>query len=141
MGKFISWTHKNPVLNKRFLIKDTMFRQDDRLYRVEIAIDIDSEVVCNTPYYFARTESILNECLQLVFASTNPEESLQQMLDYIGKTFQCDRVYVFEFEGNGTADNTYEWCKPGISPQREILQKLPLSALDWWSSCFRKMRS
>lgn len=56
--------HINPVMNKRFLIKDSVFYYDDRKYRIEIAIDVDSEVVCQTPYYYARSESILNGCLQ-----------------------------------------------------------------------------
>ncbi len=43
--KFLSWTHKNPVLNKRYLIKDTMQMTEGRRCRIEIAIDIDSEVV------------------------------------------------------------------------------------------------
>ena len=70
---FHSWTHINPVMNKRFLIKDSVFYYDDRKYRIEIAIDVDSEVVCQTPYYYARSESILNGCLQQAFSDASPE--------------------------------------------------------------------
>ena len=137
LGKFISWTHKNPVMNKRFLIKDSVFAYNDRLYRIEIAIDIDSEVVCQTPYYYARSESILNECLQQIISLAGPEESLESILAYIGKTFLCDRVYVFEINGN-FADNTYEWCREGVTPQKDILQNLPLSGIDWWIDLFQE---
>lgn len=108
---FHSWTHINPVMNKRFLIKDSVFYYDDRKYRIEIAIDVDSEVVCQTPYYYARSESILNGCLQQAFSDASPEAALGQILSYVGRTFSCDRVYIFELDGD-SANNTYEWCDP-----------------------------
>lgn len=134
--KFLSWTHKNPVLNKRYLIKDSLILRDGKQYRIEIAIDVDSEVVCNTPYYYARSETILNECLQRVFSTTDPEEGLELMMAYLGETFQCDRVYVFETDGNGQMDNTYEWCAQDVAPQKEILQKMSTSSIDWWMKLF-----
>ena len=129
-GQVLSWTHKNPVLNKRYLIKDSMFEHEGRKYRIEIAIDIDGEVVCKTPYYYARSESILSECLQQVFTTTDPEQSLEKVLAYIGKTFSCDRVYVFELNGSAVS-NTYEWCAEGVSHQKDILQNMPVQSMQW----------
>lgn len=136
-GKFISWTYKNPVLNKRFMIKDTLMEYLGHRYRVEIAIDIDSEVACNTPYYYARRESILNDCLQQIFSTTDPEWSLNKVLSYLGKTFACDRAYIFEF-GENAANNTYEWCSVDVPPQKEILQNLSFSSIDWWLEIFQE---
>ena len=134
---FHSWTHINPVMNKRFLIKDSVFYYDDRKYRIEIAIDVDSEVVCQTPYYYARSESILNGCLQQAFSDANPEVALGRILSYVGRTFSCGRVYIFEIDGD-SVNNTYEWCDPSMVPQREILQHLPVSFLSWWIELFEK---
>ncbi len=136
-GKFISWTYKNPVLNKRFMIKDTLMEYLGHRYRVEIAIDIDSEVACNTPYYYARSENILNDCLQQIFSTTDPEWSLNKVLSYLGKTFACDRAYIFEF-GENAANNTYEWCSADVPPQKEILQNLSFSSIDWWLEIFQE---
>jgi diguanylate cyclase (GGDEF)-like protein len=136
-GKFISWTYKNPVLNKRFMIKDTLMEYLGHRYRVEIAIDIDSEVACNTPYYYARSESILNDCLQQIFSTTDPEWSLNKVLSYLGKTFACDRAFIFEF-GEKAANNTYEWCSADVPPQKEILQNLSFSSIDWWLDLFQE---
>lgn len=136
-GKFISWTHENPVLGKRYLIKDSLIECTGRPCRLEIAIDVDAEIVCNSPYYYARSESILNECLQRIFSTTDPENSLNMMLKYIGETFQCDRAYIFELKGEA-ADNTYEWCKDGVTPQKEILQRISMESLDWWYKRFEK---
>ena len=134
---FHSWTHINPVMNKRFLIKDSVFYYDDRKYRIEITIDVDSEVVCQTPYYYARSESILDGCLQQAFSDANPEVALGRILSYVGRTFSCGRVYIFEIDGD-SVNNTYEWCDPSMVPQREILQNLPVSFLSWWIELFEK---
>lgn len=136
-GEFVSWTHKNHVLNKRFLVKDILVSFQGRNYRIELAIDADSVAASKPSYYYARSETILNECLQLIVSSTDPESSIRNMLSYIGKTFSCDRTYIFEFAGEN-ATNTYEWCAEGVAPQRELLQDVPLSAIDWWLALFAK---
>lgn len=136
MGKFVSWTHKNPVLNKRFLVKDSMVDVDGHHYRIEIAIDADSEDTRKTSYYYARSETILSECMQHMFSSANPEECIGRMLSYIGKTFLCDRAYIFEIYDEETTSNTYEWCAENAVPQKDLLQNLPLTAVDWWLKLF-----
>lgn len=135
-GKFISWTHKNPILNKRFLIKDSMILSQGRKYRIEIAIDADSEIACYTPYFYTRNEAILNECLQQIFSTTNPEESIEQLMVYIANVFGCDRAYIFEIKEKIYASNTYEWCAESVIPQKELLQNVPLSSIDWWMDLF-----
>ncbi len=136
--KFISWTHKNPVLDKTLLIKDTLIMREDKKYRLEMAIDIDSDSLTTSPYYYARNETVLNECLQQLFSTMNPEESIENVLAYIGKTFLCDRCYLFEFKDENRMFNTYEWCAKDITPQKEILQDEPLDSIDWWIQRFLK---
>lgn len=137
-GQFISWCHKNPVLDTRFLIKDTLIQANGRNYRIEIAINANAEVVHETAYYYARSNAILNECMQRMFTNALAEESIQHMLAYLGQTFGCDRTYIFEVYDNGTTSNTYEWCSQHASPQREVLQNVSLSAIDWWMAMFAK---
>ncbi len=137
-GKFLSWNHKNPVMDKRFLIKDSMFVEGGRRYRIEIAIDMNAEVAGTASYYFARSESLLNECLQWAFAKADPEESLGEILAFFGQVFHCDRAYIFELEGDCWVSNTYEWCAPGVPSQRELLQREPLASIDWWIQSFNQ---
>lgn len=133
-GTFLSRTCQNPILQKRFLIKDSLIHSHGRTYRMEIAIDMDP-ASSSSPYY-ARSDMILNQCMQQMFASTNPEESIQRMLAYIGTTFSCDRAYIFELGDNQTASNTYEWCAENVTPQKELLQHVPISGIDWWMALF-----
>lgn len=134
-GEFVSWTHKNPVLNKRVLLKDSLINVDGKNYRIELAIDADSENTSRSTYYHSRQETILNGCIQQIFSTASAEESIQKMLNYIGKTFSCDRSYIFEIN-HGIASNTYEWCAPHAVPQIDCLQNVPLSSIDWWLSLF-----
>ena len=135
---FLSWVHKNPVFNKRYLIKDSLLTEQGHSYRIEVAVDVDAEVICNTPYYYARSETILNECMRQIFSTTNPSDALELLLSYLGQTFQCDRAYVFEIGTDEQVDNTYEWCREGVTPQKDILQGVPLSSIDWWMQVFSR---
>lgn len=139
-GEFLTWTHMNPVLNKRVLLKDTLVEEEGKRYRIELAIDADAENSCKSPYFYARSETILNECLHKVFSTANAEESIDQMLQYIGKTFCCDRTYIFEFNESRLATNTYEWCESGVTPQKEFLQNIPYSAIEWWMKLFASQK-
>lgn len=42
LGDFVTWTHENPILNRRVLLKDTLIQEDGKNYRLEMAIDADS---------------------------------------------------------------------------------------------------
>lgn len=122
VGKFITWTYKNPVMNRRFLVKDTMVCEDGKNYRVEIALDMDSEALGQATFLTARAAEILNGCLQRVFATTSPDVALNNILAYMGENLLCDRVYIFEWNHSDRMRNTYEWCAEGVVPQKQILQ-------------------
>lgn len=137
-GKFHCWTYQNPILNKRFLLKDTMMVRDGKQYRLEIAIDVDSEVIRTNSHYYAHSEMVIGKCLQRILSTTYEEDGLDNLLQYIGQTFLCDRVYIFELNQKNGIDNTYEWCASNIAPQKEVLQDEPFEAVAWWFEMFEK---
>lgn len=137
-GEFLSWTHNNPVLGKRFLIKDSWINFQGRKYRVELAIDLDSDTACSATYYYSRNESILNDCMRQIVSDTDPETSIQNMLAYIGKTFSCSRTYIFEVIGGWGIKNTYEWCAENVPSKKQVLQDVPLSAFRWLKPPFSR---
>lgn len=58
--------------------------------------------------------------------------AIKQTLADIGQLFQVDRAYVFDVSADQSqVSNTHEWCAPGIEPQIEQLQKVPLAPLPW----------
>ena len=137
--KFISWVHKNPVMNKTFLVKDSKFVCNGKSYRIEIAVDVDDDTISKKSYMYAKNEVIINECLQQIVSTMNPDESLQSVLAYIGKTFRCDRAYIFEIR-DSLATNTYEWCEEGVQPQKDILRNMHVSTLQWWLDLFEEKK-
>lgn len=130
-GEFLTWTHTNPVLNKNFLVKDTVVEYQGKRYRVEIAIDRDAKLQANAHYY-ARTESILNECLNKVVSVMDPEEAIQNVLAFMGETFQCDRSFVCEMEEPNLLSTTYEWCGENVQSKKELCQNEELVDGTWW---------
>jgi len=53
-------------------------------------------------------------------------ESLEKICNIEG----VDRAYVFLFDEE-FADNTHEWCSPGIEPLRDRLQRIPVKEMPW----------
>jgi len=61
------------------------------------------------------------------------EETIQKSLEEMGNFVGADRAYIFDYDfGDNTTSNTYEWCAPGIQPEIENLQKIPLDYFPQW---------
>lgn len=58
-------------------------------------------------------------------------EILQDVLDF----FHAGRVYIFEYSNDYRfQDCTYELVAPGVEPEKESLQRVPVDSLPWWGS-------
>lgn len=137
-AKFVSWIHHNPILHKSFLIKDSMICYQNHKYRMELAIDMDVKNISEKSLYYAQSERILGECLRIIASAVSPDDSINQMLAYIGAVYMCDRSYIFEINDNNLISNTYEWCANNILPQKDIFQKKSLESIDWWFKMFKE---
>jgi signal transduction histidine kinase len=68
-------------------------------------------------------------------AATAIDDELNAALGAIGAFAGVDRAYLFRFSPDGKLMvNTHEWCAPGIEPQIQNLQALPLTEVPWWSA-------
>lgn len=59
-------------------------------------------------------------------------ELLQHILATLGISSGSDRAYIFQCEAHWGVSNTYEWCAPGISSEKNQLQGLPCTAFPQW---------
>lgn len=60
-------------------------------------------------------------------------ERVNHSLEELGRYFQADRVYVFDYDfEKKLCHNTFEWCAPGVSSELDNLQNVPLDALPEW---------
>jgi diguanylate cyclase (GGDEF)-like protein len=137
-GQFKEWQYYNPLLEKEFMVKDSMVVEKGRLYRVEIAIDMNSKNVQQaTIQSYMNNESLLNEALRLSLSSTSSEESIEILMEYVGKSLKCERFYIFEEKNNDFFDNTYEWCAKGVVPQIDNLHNVAREDAEIWLDRFR----
>lgn len=67
-----------------------------------------------------------------LLASGEPAD-LTGILAILGEAVCASRAYLFHFrDGTLRADNTYEWCAPGVEPQLANLQDVDCAPLTWW---------
>ncbi len=138
-GYFLEWKHYNPHLGKMLAIKDTLIEEDGRSYRLEIAIDMGASGLHSGEC--AGNEAMINEGLRLSLSAPLPEKSIEILLEYLGQSLFCDRVYIFEETETGIFSNTYEWCAKNVRSQKENLQNLPFEVVKIWYGKFRKQEN
>ncbi len=80
------------------------------------------------------------------FASTlinlpvsSSEAAVNQALKQMGELAQVDRSYIFNYDFEADdCTNTHEWCAPGIKPQKDNLQQIPLVHFSDWVETHRR---
>ncbi len=78
-------------------------------------------------------DRFIADMIHYASASKSPEEMIPELLEYICTKINCDRAYIFEINEKKTYDNTYEFCRQGVTPQIDNLQDVPYEGmLDVW---------
>lgn len=64
---------------------------------------------------------------------------LTHVLAILGQAVGASRAYIFRFRNDARrADNTHEWCAPGVAPQMANLQDIDSAPLTWWMGKLRR---
>lgn len=82
-------------------------------------------------------EAIINEGLRAALSEETPDQSLEVLLEYLGRALNGERTYIFERNESGGDDNTYEWTAAGVTPEKENLQNVPPEVCAVWYRNFR----
>ena len=62
------------------------------------------------------------------------DDAVDEAFGEVGAFIGADRCYLFRYDfDQGTMSNSYEWCAPGVSPQIDHSQNLPLSEMGDWT--------
>ena len=77
-------------------------------------------------------ETIINEGLRVALLEETPDQSLEVLLEQLGKALNGERTYIFEQNELGGDDNTYEWAADGVKPEKENLQNVPAEVCASW---------
>ena len=58
-----------------------------------------------------------------LYTSVNIDKGINQMLEFVGKTYDVSRMYIFEDTEDGQyCCNTFEWCNEGVEPEIDNLR-------------------
>jgi PAS domain S-box-containing protein len=78
-------------------------------------------------------ENIIANASRRFLRLTELDNSINACLADIGRLCAAGRAYLFQFTSDRAAmNNTHEWCAPGVKPEIENLQGLPLAMFPWW---------
>ena len=81
----------------------------------------------------ASLERIISKASRQFLTLSELDNSINARLADIGCFCRAGRAYLFQFASDGaTMNNTHEWCAPGVKPEIENLQGLPLEMFPWW---------
>lgn len=138
-GYFKEWSYYNPLLERHFELKDTVVEDDGRRCRIELAIDNSmQEQQSRMIDSYQKMEALANEGMRVALQAPTPDQSLDVILEYLGKALRGERTYIFERNTKGNDDNTYEWVANGVMPAKDLLQDLPKEVCANWYRNFRQ---
>ena len=138
-GQFHEWKYFNPIIRRTLVMKDTMLHQENHRFRLQLTVDVtDHEKQKLELRDYISHESFINDTLRLALSAPTPAQSLNVLLEQLGQTMECERVYIFEETSMHTFNNTYEWCSADVTPQKDNLQNVPYAAVSIWYESFLK---
>ena len=125
-------------------MKDKLLDVGGRTLRVQVAMDITRK-----EYVSEQTRERLEFSNRIVgYVDTlsrqkNWRQVVRVALAAMGEFYQADRAYLFEEvpEQTGCWRNTFEWCAPGVIPQKDNLQQVPPEAAERWMEVFHAQGS
>lgn len=140
-GYFKEEQHYNPILDKHLALKNTLLMDEGRRCRIEIALDAGTlERQSTMIRSYQNLEALANEGLRIALQASTPDSAIDVILEYLGKTLEGERTYIFERNESGGDDNTYEWVANGVTPEKENLQNLPCEVCENWYHSFYENR-
>ena len=81
-------------------------------------IDSDNQPTMND-------DALMRFAFRSLYESRDVENTINELLAFIGMRFNVSRVYIFENdEENAHCSNTFEWCNEGIPSEKDNLQNL-----------------
>ena len=103
-----------------------------------MAVEVDITELKKTEAQIQKQVDLQNILIDVsaTYINLNIEDmdaTINASLEKLGKFVDSDRAYIFDYNlKDQTCSNTYEWCGPGILPELENLQNLPMEAIPDW---------
>lgn len=133
-GHFKEWWYYNPLLKRQVMLKDTIIEENGKKYRMEIAVNAGNQERQDS---MINLEAMVNNGLRIALQQETPSQTLDVLLEYMGKALGGERTYIFERNETGCDDNTYEWVSLGVTPEKDNLQNVPPEVCANWYRNFQ----
>lgn len=109
MDNVCRWLSHNKLVNEYHQVLDTPVIYKGRAARVEMSVDITSQVMQRQKLKAALdTETAMLEALHILNDSLDINYALNKMLEYLGMCFGAERTYIYEKQENDYVA-TYSW--------------------------------
>lgn len=132
------WEHYNERVKRWFDKHSTKIELNGRPCHLMISYDITGrkeEVTFLSG--LLSTEEVILRCLHTLTCEKDMDLAVNRFLTAVGGYYQADRAYIFEFDASKhELNNTFEWCRNGITAEIDTLQKIPLDVVDDWVQKF-----
>lgn len=138
-----NWKILNPYGNKHYDIYDNLINIDGREVILEVGIDIDdNEMQIKQLDHKVQLDETLFDCIRTLTESVDLQQAINKMLEIVCTYYDGERGYIFELNKDGTLlNNTYEWCKDGISAEIDNLKDIPKEVASHWFVHFKNSGS
>lgn len=84
-------------------------------------------------------QETLVKCINTLYGTEDVGKAINELLSIIAEYHAADRAYIFEIDKESNLlDNTYEWCREGVTAEQENLQRLDISVIDRWVPYFEQ---
>ena len=83
----------------------------------------------------------MNRSIRVALRQETMDQTLQVLLEFVGKTLKAGRAYIFERDDRNYDSNTYEWVAKGVTPEKDSLQNLPPEICAGWYQKFDEDQS
>lgn len=74
---------------------------------------------------YQQFDAVLLKCINTLRSGEGLDTSINHLLEIVADFHEADRAYIFEFDEE-LMDNTYEWCREGVGPEMQMLQRLKI---------------
>ena len=136
---FYIWENRNEYCGRHLMLKDKLVSYKGKNVRLEVALDITKQeyVSQSASERLAFADKIVGY-MNALSECSDYSQAVNEVLASVGDFYQADRAYLFERNPMrpGYWDNTFEWCAPNVSTQKENLQSIPPEAIKRWMDIF-----
>ena len=67
--------------------------------------------------------------------------SFEEIIREVGKSIQCERIYIFEKNTDNTYDCTLEWCENPKDARKESMQHLKYECVRYYYKYFAEKKN